>query len=205
MTEAPKEPDTKSQILAAAEAEFLAKGYERARTKAIAERAGFNKALLHYHFRTKEELFACIFREKTGQLFPRVEQELRNCEDFIAFVCSFVEIYVAFLIENPLLPTYLLEVSTNHANLLEHIQVDFPSRFVAAFEKEVRAKRVRPQDARQFLISLVSMCVMPFAGRNLISHMLGLDKPAFDELVQSRAREIQRYVVLLLTPERDAA
>lgn len=196
-----RELDTKARILAAAEEEFLARGYDRARTKSIADRAGINKALLHYHFRSKDELFAHIFREKTKELFPRVQASLRAGGSFIDFVCTFVELYTSFLIDNPFLPSYLLQVASNHAELLEHIHIDLPKVFLAAFEAEAQAKRIRPHDGRQFLVSLIGMCVMPFVGRNLVKHVLELDSPAFDALVRARAEELKRYVVLLLTPE----
>ena len=50
MTETTK---TKEQaILAAAEQEFLAKGFDGARTTSIAAAAGVTHAMLHYYFRT---------------------------------------------------------------------------------------------------------------------------------------------------------
>ena len=52
------------QILAAAEQEFLTKGYDGARTTAIAKVAGVTHAMLHYYFRTKEQLFERIVDEK---------------------------------------------------------------------------------------------------------------------------------------------
>ena len=53
-----------SEILAAAEQEFIAKGYDGARTTSIAQAAGVTHALLHYYFRTKEQLFERIVDEK---------------------------------------------------------------------------------------------------------------------------------------------
>ncbi len=194
--------DTKERILAAAEAEFLASGYDRSRMQAIADAAKINKAMLHYHFRSKDELFAQIFRNKAQVLFPKVEASLREQPDFISFICRFVDLYLAYLIENPFLPSYLLQVSVNHVELLEQVKVDLPKRLVAAFQAAARDKAIRPHDARQFVISLLGMCVMPFVGKNLIKGFLGLDEPAYHALLSARAEEIKRYVVLLLTPER---
>ena len=192
--------DTKARILVAAEEEFLARGYERSRTQAIANRAGINKALLHYHFRTKEELFAQIFRERTKRLLPEAQAELSQGGDFIAFVCKFIDLYLAFLQDNPFLPSYLLQISANHPELLKQVRLDLPKPFIAAFEAEVRAKRIRPHDGQQFFVSLLGMCVLPFAGNNLLKHALGLDQQSFDALLHSRAEELKRCVVLLLTP-----
>ena len=60
-----QEKQTKEQlILAAAEHEFLTKGYDSARTTSIAQAAGVTHAMLHYYFRTKEQLFERIVDEK---------------------------------------------------------------------------------------------------------------------------------------------
>jgi AcrR family transcriptional regulator len=195
-----QEPDAKDRILAAAEAEFLARGYDGSRMQAIADRAQVNKAMLHYHFRSKDELFAQIFRNKAALLFPKVEAKMRQEPDFIRFACTFVELYIAHLIENPFLPFYLLQVSANHIELLEEVRIDLPQRFVAAFKAAAKKKLIRPLDPQQFVISVLGMCVMPFVAKNLIKGALQLDEATFHSLLTSRASEIKRYIELLLTP-----
>jgi AcrR family transcriptional regulator len=196
-----REPDAKERILEAAEAEFLAKGYDRSRMQAIADRAQINKAMLHYHFRTKDELFAQIFKNKAGLLFPKVTATLRTQSDFIASTCDFVDSYFGMLIQNPFLPAFLLQVSANHLELLEQVAIEFPRKYVVAFEAAAKKKAIRPHDARQFIVSLLGMCVMPFVGKNLIKCNLDLDDDDYGELLSKRAEEIKRYVVLLLSPE----
>jgi TetR/AcrR family transcriptional regulator len=197
----PSTPDTKERILAAAETEFLVGGYDRARMQAIADRAGINKALLHYHFRSKDELFAHIFREKVRGLFPRAEASLLKHTDFIAFTCEFVDMYIGYLIKNPFLPSYFLQVATNHAELLVQVAPEFPKMYRRAFEAAVKRKAIQPHDPRQFIVSLLGMCVMPFVAKNLIQHVLELDDASFQRLLAKRGEEIKRYVVLLLTPQ----
>jgi TetR/AcrR family transcriptional regulator len=51
------EPDTKEKILQAAKREFAECGFSGARIDAVARRAGVNKALVHYYFNSKEELY----------------------------------------------------------------------------------------------------------------------------------------------------
>lgn len=199
MVEQP-ENDTKERIFAAAEAEFLVHGYDGARMQAIADRAQINKAMLHYHFGSKDELFAAVFKEKAKLLFPRLEASLREERDFIGFACAFVELYISHLIENPFLPAYLFQVSSHHPELLEHVRLDLPKKFIAAFKAAVERGSVRSHDPQQFMISLLGMCVMPFVGKNLLKSGLGLDEEQYLDLLRARAPEIQRYVVLLLTP-----
>lgn len=63
-----KEITTEQLILEAAEAEFLDKGYGKARTTEIARRAGVNHSMLHYYFRTKENLFEVVFQKKAQSM-----------------------------------------------------------------------------------------------------------------------------------------
>ncbi|MDZ7635635.1 MAG: helix-turn-helix domain-containing protein [Bacteroidales bacterium] len=57
------EPDshTKEKIFLAASEIFEEKGHSGARMQEIADRAGINKALLHYYFRSKDQLFKAVF------------------------------------------------------------------------------------------------------------------------------------------------
>lgn len=54
----PGSNDTREQIIAAARSEFAAKGFQGATTRAIADAAGVNVALLAHYFGGKQQLFA---------------------------------------------------------------------------------------------------------------------------------------------------
>jgi TetR/AcrR family transcriptional regulator len=51
------------RILAAAAAEFSARGYAGARVDRIARRARVNKAMLYYHFHSKQDLYRAMLRQ----------------------------------------------------------------------------------------------------------------------------------------------
>src|SRR5438094_5710347 len=50
------------RILAAAAAEFAERGFAGARVDRIARRARVNKAMLYYHFRSKQALYRTLLR-----------------------------------------------------------------------------------------------------------------------------------------------
>ncbi len=58
--------EARERILTAAKTEFSQKGYRGARMVAIAERAGVNKALIHYYFQSKEKLYQEIIIQTFG-------------------------------------------------------------------------------------------------------------------------------------------
>ena len=62
-----------ARILAAAAVEFAERGFAGARVDRIARRAKVNKAMLYYHFKSKEALYRTLLR----QMFSRAADHLR--------------------------------------------------------------------------------------------------------------------------------
>jgi AcrR family transcriptional regulator len=62
------------RILAAAAEEFAAKGFFGARTQSIADAAGVNKAMLHYYFRSKENLYGQVIAGALKRILNQVGQ-----------------------------------------------------------------------------------------------------------------------------------
>lgn len=61
-----------ARILAAAAVEFAARGYGGARVDRIARRARVNKAMLYYHFHSKQGLYRALLRDTFGQAGRRL-------------------------------------------------------------------------------------------------------------------------------------
>lgn len=59
---------TSDMILDAAEAVFSDRGFHGATTRAIAEIAGANLALIHYYFGTKEALYDAVFSRRSEEI-----------------------------------------------------------------------------------------------------------------------------------------
>ena len=60
---APADPPSRDRIIAAAAAEFAARGFDGAKVDRIAARARVNKAMLYYHFKNKADLYRAILRD----------------------------------------------------------------------------------------------------------------------------------------------
>lgn len=59
---------TRERILEAAEAEFSRLGFEGAGMKGIAVAAGVSQGLLHYHFGTKDGLYAAVIERRSAMI-----------------------------------------------------------------------------------------------------------------------------------------
>lgn len=124
-----KENSTELKILEVAEKEFLQKGYAGARTMQIAELAGVSHTMLHYYYRTKEDLFNKVFEEKfhmmTSSLIEAFNQPHVSLLDRIK---SGMEQHFDFLAQNPDIPRFIInEMSSNpkykdtHAEMMRSV------------------------------------------------------------------------------------
>ncbi len=65
---------TKERILRIAKELFAHKGFEGARTRDIAEQAGINISTLHFHWKSKEELYAAVYQHLLVQRTQQAEE-----------------------------------------------------------------------------------------------------------------------------------
>lgn len=70
--------ETKSRILDAAFRRLALEGYAALSTREIARDAGVNHALIHYHFRTKDQLVIAVLDEANRQLLARQQRMYRG-------------------------------------------------------------------------------------------------------------------------------
>jgi TetR/AcrR family transcriptional regulator len=73
----PSHPSTRDRLLAAAAAEFAARGFAGANVDRIARAARVNKAMIYYHFASK----AALYREILGDMFRAVCGRVRVVAD----------------------------------------------------------------------------------------------------------------------------
>ena len=96
-------------ILEAAEREFLKKGFDGARTTSIAATAGVTHAMLHYYFRTKEQLFERILDEKMRMMGQSVLAAFGDARlPLIERLRNGIERHFDFIAANPDLPRFIV-------------------------------------------------------------------------------------------------
>jgi AcrR family transcriptional regulator len=195
---------TEEKIFEAATDVFVDKGMDGARMQDIASHAGINKALLHYYFRTKDQLFNAVFDMIAGRIlkkFAPVFDENLSLEAKIRF---FFKEHIAFLQENPKLPGFILnEISRNPARIKKLLKkIHFESLWKNLYEQhktELGKYNITEATMPQLIISIVSLSVFPFAARGIIEGILekvGID---FDEFIEERKEFAADFVIKAIT------
>jgi AcrR family transcriptional regulator len=207
-----KADDTEAKILEAARSVFIRRGTAGARMQEIAAEAGVNQALLHYYFRSKDQLGAAVFGQMASRLFPALLQVLSGDAPLDAKIEQIVGIYHQNLTENPFLPGYVLAELQYHPERIETVIAKIGGgnprsvigpvflRLNEQIQAEVAAGRMRPITAREFVVNLVSVCIFPFAARPMLSMMLGLDEKTFPTFIAERQRTLAAFYRNALRP-----
>lgn len=85
------DPGTRDRLLAAAAAEFAARGFAGANLDRIARAARVNKAMVYYHFKSKADLYRHILDDMFGAVAARVRDVAASADAPEAKVRRFVE------------------------------------------------------------------------------------------------------------------
>lgn len=204
--------ETEARILEAARRVFVRRGTAGARMQEIAAEAGVNQALLHYYFRSKERLSTAVFQQFAARFFPVLIQILGADTPLPAKIDALIAAYLDNLARHPFLPGYLLSEIHHHperaTQLLTHAAGGPPARTLRPVLEILRvqiAARVadgamRPISAEQLVANLISLCVFPFAARQLFCAVFELDDAGFSEFVEQRKIELPGFVHRALRP-----
>ncbi|MEX1131933.1 MAG: helix-turn-helix domain-containing protein, partial [Flavobacteriales bacterium] len=133
---------TEERILAAARGVFMRKGMMGTRMQEVADEAGINKALLHYYFRNKQQLFQGVFKGSAEKQFTCIWDALKQCDSLFPAIETFVAGYMDRMMEDPLLPLFLAnEINRDPIGLTDFIDRGKESR--AGFLRLVEEARAR--------------------------------------------------------------
>lgn len=192
-----EETNTGQAILKAAEELFLEQGFEQTTTKQIAQRAGCNQALLHYYYRTKDNLFVQIFEEKAKFIathFLDINLTAQTLEERIS---QMVEVHFELFRKNPrLVPFLLKEVLSDPvrvAPILDKIKQYMVKIFGIideALHEEIEKGAARPVSTLNVILTLVSLDMAPFIIAPVLQRVLDLTDEQLDEQLDKRKPEV---------------
>ena len=188
--------NTENRILEAAEAEFLEQGYDGARTISIAERAGVTHAMLHYYFRTKEQLFHRILEEKVDALVHSVITAFTNPgKPFLQRIEEGISAHFDFLASNPKIPLFIVrEIGKRDLGIEDKLHGNVAPLFMKIQSEinELADKgEVKPIDPVMLFLDIISQNVFPFMIFPIVAPVLGItDRKALLERVKQENIEL---------------
>jgi len=195
---------TEEIIFEAATEVFTEKGMDGARMQDIANHAGINKALLHYYFRTKDQLFNAVFEMIAAKIlkkFAPVFDESLSLEDKIRF---FIREHITFLQENPKLPGFILyEVNRNPARIKRVLNnINFNRLWEELYNQhseQLKKYNITKEKIPQLMVTIASLSVFPFAAKGIIEGILGNTGIDFNQFIEERKEYAAEFVISAIT------
>ncbi len=199
--------DTRQRIIRAARRIFLQKGMAGTRMQEIADEAGINKAMLHYYFRSKEQLFKLIFAEAVREIFPQVEKVLQEEMPLREKLLAFTRAYISQIRKHPFVPLFVIHELSNRtadfsmlsATLPHEEPSNTPHKMLGRLMQEIVAAQKRGEipdyaSPRHLWVNIISLCIFPFLARPLIQQLMQMDEATFDRFLNERTEQVARFL-----------
>lgn len=195
---------TEQKIFDAAHELFVQKGMDGARMQEIADRAGINKALLHYYYRSKEKLYEAVARVILGRAVPVISQLIESEQPLEAKIRNFIDFYIGVISQNPFIPLFIIsEINKHPDRFFEAIlpkELPKPQIFMRQVEEEIAAGRIRHIHPKHLLINIISMCVFPFIAKPMARIALGMNSAELRLFLEERKEQVTEFVLASLRP-----
>ncbi len=196
---------TEEKIFEAARNTFQRKGFAGARMQEIADEAGINKAMLHYFFRNKEQLFQAVFMNAFRQIVPQINTIFNSDASVFDKIRRFTDEYISFLIKNPYLPSFIIQEMNQNPDFVKKIMVSDmapnPSSFLKQIEAEIQLGIIKPINPKQLMIHIFSMSVFPFAAQMMVKGIIKISDEEFIQLMEERKSLIAADLIKLIQNE----
>lgn len=191
-----KKDNKEQEILLAAEKLFVEKGFKGATTSLIAAEAGVTHAMLHYYFRTKEQIFLKVcdsyMEEVRSELRPIMEPAVYD----VKLIKTVTEICFDFFSSHSGQMSLFLEVAKERPELLEEYVAELGRYMGGAItahqertEAAVREGKINDISFSDLLLDIVSVCASPFFFEPVVDNIMKMDAARKKEFLESRKRE----------------
>lgn len=196
----PASDSTEQKIFDAAHEVFTQKGMDGAKMQEIADRAGINKALLHYYYRSKEKLYETVARAILGKALPAIRQVIESDQPLEDKLRRFIETYIDIISKNTFIPLFIISEINKHPDRFIDSVLPKPEQFFQQVQAEINAGRIRPIRPQHLIVNIISMCVFPFVGKPMIRILLGMGPGEMRLFLEQRKEEVTSFVLAALRP-----
>jgi AcrR family transcriptional regulator len=199
MTDNIQEKNTEQKILDAATEVFQEKGMYGARMQEIADRAGINKALLHYYYRSKHKLFETVFKMAFKMIAPKIRNIMEADVHFFDKIRMFTNEYINFISKHSYLPAFIIQELNQHPELIQNTIKSEVSGSIDLLRKQVddlvTKGEIKPIPMEHILVNTLSMSIFPLVAKPILTKVLNKDEAAFKQFIDERRTLVAETVI----------
>lgn len=189
-------------IVNAARKVFREKGYKEATMRDIAAQANINMAMLHYYFRSKDNLFFIIFDESLKMLYNNIVEGISNPDlELFEKIKIITQEYITFFNDEPALPPFIIgEIIRNPEKvgqkILDNVKTD---NVFKIFEDQLKLEHqkgvIKEISALALVLNILSLCIFPALTKPVMKEIFEGSSTEIDFLMEARKREVAEFVI----------
>lgn len=190
------------QILLVAKELFMQFGYEGVSTTQVAKAVGCNQALVHYYYRTKQNLFKIICQQEIQKMLKILADIPQEDISFENFIEKIIEAQIGFLKNNPDAPFFIIGELRHNSEVLKMMRElfsEFGKEIVGKIRLFVQMKQSKGElndvSVEDLLIDIVSLDVMSFVGQVLFTQILEMDSQTQEAFLERRKIHIKKLIL----------
>lgn len=190
------------QILLVAKELFMQFGYEGVSTTQVAKAVGCNQALVHYYYRTKQNLFKIICQQEIQKMLKILADIPQEDISFENFIEKIIEAQIGFLKNNPDAPFFIIGELRHNSEVLKMMRElfsEFGKEIVGKIRMFVQMKQSKGElkdiSIEDLLIDIVSLDVMSFVGQVLFTQILEMDSQTQEAFLERRKTHIKKLIL----------
>ncbi len=178
-----KHAGSRRRIVDAAILEFSQHGFAGARVDRIAQQSGINKAMLYYHFNSKENLYNHVIHANIDRVVGDFLKFIADGHDLYSLLLALARHYIRiFTPDNPFSAILLREMASDPSRIMKAMEAvaprrGLPERLLELINREIEQGTIRPIDPRQMMISFIGMNIFYLLFAPMIENIWKIDNP----------------------------
>ena len=197
--------ETKARILAATDQLFGDLGFDATTTRDIAERSGVNKALIHYHFGSKDELLVALLDDYYGRLTTALLAAMSRRTAVEEQAMDVLDAYADFLAGNRTFCSIVQREVASGRHVERIVEGTLPTfQRATQWLGQLGSDAPAGLELDQVLTSVYGMVVTYFTYGRVLQRLTGKD-PFSREALEARKRHVRCVVGLLFREIRGTA
>lgn len=193
---------TEERIKVAAGTLFTLKGYASTTMRDIAAQAEVNSALVNYYFRSKENIFQMIMREKIqtffSSIFPYLFDEQTTLQQKLS---SVVDKYINTFSQEPNLPLFVFGEIQKNPNELSSLFPIFSSQNQvlrdSSFFKQLHEQNPH-LNPLHFILNFLGITIFPFIASPVLISFGMESSENFEKIMEERKKLIPQWMNQML-------
>jgi len=189
-----EQAQTEQLIKKTAKKVFFQKGFLDATTQEIADEAGVNRALIHYYFRSREQLLDTLIEESVREKKEKMRAILTSSLTFREKIAQYIDVMIDRGIEYPYMENFLITEMARKPEQMKVLcavdKIKSSDLIKKELEEEIAQGRIAPVTAQHFMINLSSMCAYPVIAKPIFQMVHGMSDNDYKKFLLERKQVI---------------